>query len=475
MTNKPKTKILLVQPHGFDIGFVLPMSLAYLDAQIDKEQFEVKILDCSLKDITSDSEEFAKVLTEFEPQVVGVTMWSLTYLEGVAVCKKAKSIVNNVITIAGGVHASMSYKKVMENDEIDFLIRGEAEDSFPLLMERIQNSEDYKDVSGLVYRDVNNKVIANNEHTLIQNLDEIKIPDYESIDLAEYHRKGYSLKTKLDKNAPVWLTRGCPYTCQYCSSPMLSGRAMRKHSPEYVTKWIRQLYADGIRFINIIDDNFTFDLEYAKDICRNIISLNLKDLAFGTPNGVRMQRGDTELWSLMKRAGWKAVCIAPESGSKRTLKRMKKGLNPDVIPGIVRDIKKAGLYVHAFFIIGYPGDTMEDLVDTRNLILNTDMDSFSLFIFQALPGTPVFHTLVQAGEITQGYVPTTESFQQTHGYVTPGLEGVNMKLFRFMTILRVYLKKPHKIVALLKTQRLSFIRDQLIHMFFKKSAQANSY
>jgi magnesium-protoporphyrin IX monomethyl ester (oxidative) cyclase len=255
---------------------------------------------------------------------------------------------------------------------------------------------------------------------------------------------------------------------------MLSGTAMRKHSPEYVTNWIKELYAEGIRFINIIDDNFTFDLEYAKDICRHIISLGLKDLSFGTPNGVRMQRGDTELWTLMKDAGWKAVCIAPESGSKRTLKRMKKGLNPDVIPGIVRDIKQAGLYVHAFFIIGYPGDTMEDLIDTRKLILNTDMDSFSLFIFQALPGTPVFDDLVRSGEITQAHVPTTESFFQIHSYRTPSLEGVNMKWFRFMTILMVYLKKPHKIIGLLKTQRLSFIRDSLAHMFFNNSAQTST-
>ena len=467
MNKKAKTRILLVQPYGFDISIVLPLALAYLDAQIDKDHFETKVLDCSLKGITADSEQFVNEVLEFKPDVVGVSMWSFVYPEGMALLKKTKSIVNNVITIVGGVHTSMNYEEVIKNENVDLLLRGEAEFTFPKLMEKIRNSEDYKDIEGLVFKDKSNKIVNNKQHTLVENLDEIVRPNYESIDLAEYTRKGYSFKTKINKNAPVWLTRGCPYKCQYCSSPDLSGKDIRKHSLEYITSWVNHLYHDhGVRFINIIDDQFTFDVPYAKAVCKTIIKLNYTDLFFGTPNGVRMERGDTELWALMKDAGWKGVIIAPESGSPRTLKRMKKGLDPKIIPEVVKEIQSVGLFVHAFFIVGYPGETKEDLMDTRKMIIDSDVDSFSLFPFQALPGTPVFHTLVASGEISANYVPATDSIQkQNNDYTTVGLKDVNITLFRVMTFILVYLRKPLKIKKFVSYYRFSVILKQLTSMF----------
>jgi len=466
MSKKPKTRILLIHPYGFDVSCVLPLALAYLDSQIDKDRFQTKIFDCSLRGITADSEQFVDELLEFKPDVVGVSMWSFVYPEGLAILKNTKSILNNVITVVGGIHASMNYEEVIKDKNVDFLLRGEAEFTFPMLMEKIRDSEDYRNVSGLVFKDQNNKVIASGQHTLVENLDDIRRPNYDSIDLAEYTRQGYSFKTKTNKNAPVWLTRGCPYKCQYCSSPDLSGKKIRKHSPEYVTSWINHLYHDrGIRFINIIDDQFTFDVPYAKEICKTIKKLNYKDLSFGTPNGVRMERGDTELWSLMKEAGWKGVIIAPESGSARTLKRMKKGLDPKVVPEVVKEIKSVGLFVHAFFMVGYPGETKADLIDTRNMIIDSEVDSFSLFSFQALPGTPVFHTLVENGAIPVSYTQTSGSVQNVNkNYTTIGLKNVNITMFKVMTFLLVFLRRPLKIIRLLDYHRFSVILKQLAGM-----------
>ncbi len=85
---------------------------------------------------------------------------------------------------------------------------------------------------------------------------------------------------------------------------------------------VRHLYDEkNIRQINIIDDNFTFHTEYAKEFCRAIIALNLQDLRFSTPNGIRVQRTDKELLHLMREAGWRSLIIAPESGSRKVLKK----------------------------------------------------------------------------------------------------------------------------------------------------------
>jgi len=148
------------------------------------------------------------------------------------------------------------------------------------------------------------------------------------------------------------------------------------------------------------------------------------------------------------------------------LKRMKKGLDPKIVPEVVKEIKSVGLFVHAFFMVGYPGETKADLIDTRNLIIDSEVDSFSLFSFQALPGTPVFHTLVENGEIPASYTQTSGSVQNVNkNYTTIGLKDVNLTMFRVMTFLLVYLRKPLKIKRLLGHHRFSVILKQLGGMF----------
>ncbi len=142
-------------------------------------------------------------------------------------------------------------------------------------------------------------------------------------------------------------------------------------------KWIKYLdYKQHIRYINIIDDNFTYNVDFAKSVCRKLIKMNLKNLRFGTPNGIRFQRSDAELFKLMKQAGWEFIIVAPESGSEKTLEKMGKHLNLADLPGKVKEIKEAGLKCIGFFMVGYPGETKNDIKKTVQLIRRTPFDFF---------------------------------------------------------------------------------------------------
>ncbi len=104
-----------------------------------------------------------------------------------------------------------------------------------------------------------------------------------------------------------------------------------------MVRWVKYLYdKKNIRQLNIIDDNFTYHIKYAKEFCRRMIELDLPNLRFCTPNGIRQEKTDFELLTLMKKAGWDYVFIAPESGSMKTLQRMQKDLDPKTIPQKVR-------------------------------------------------------------------------------------------------------------------------------------------
>jgi len=251
-----KIKVALINPRGFDIKQYLPISLAYLKANLDDEGFDVKIIDCSLWGINLLSQELKKELQNFDPHILGVTAWSCVYKEALAIIQLAKSILPEVITIIGGPHATSYYNNVMENKEIDFLFRGEAELSFPLFLKRMKENNSVYDIKGLVYRNKTGKLIAN-EPVMVDNLDVIKMPNYDDIDLDKYIENGYRYAhhSGRERVAPILTTRGCPYRCQFCSAPQLTGKLVRKHSPEYVIRWIKHLYKKGIQHIKNMQRN----------------------------------------------------------------------------------------------------------------------------------------------------------------------------------------------------------------------------
>ena len=443
-------KIALVWPHGFDPKYVFPLTIGYLKSNISPTH-ELLLIDCSLDNIPTNSPRFRKLLEDFKPDLVGTTCWSPTYKSAVTALEVAKSINPKTTTVIGGVHPT-SYPEFILNTEksIDFLFRGECDLSFPAFVDELEfGSPNFSKIKGLMFKDSSGQFVMN-ETEREPDLDKIKLPDYKATRLQEYLQAGYKYATTHDRNAPIWVTRGCPYRCSFCSAPTQNGRVIRKHSVQYVVDWIKKLYfEENVTHINIIDDNFTFFMPYAKEFCQSFIDLNLKNLTFGTPNGIRMQRLDEELLHLMKKAGWENLCVAPESGSVHTLERMKKDLKPDVVPPIVKMIQKAGLKVHGFFILGYPGDTKEDLRASIELLRKCNFDFFYLHNFQALPGTPVFDELVEKGEIPPDFLPKNYS-DGARSYTPPDLRDVNVRKLILGEYIRLFIKSARKFVYTMK-------------------------
>lgn len=401
-------RILLVAPHGNIPAYWFPLALGYLKSNIPGHH-QVKIFDCTLYDIPAESAAFRRELAEFRPDIVGVSTASLTSTEAINVLKVSKSLDSNIVTVIGGSHATNYPEAVMKNEFIDYLFRGEADLSFSVFLEQLESSGNFSLVKGLAYR--KNGVLIQNDMEIENDLDKIKIPDYHALQLNEYIKRGYNYGGFYGRTAPIWVTRGCPFKCTFCSAPLLNGKKIRAHSIKYLVEWVEYLYHEfDIRQFSIIDDNFTFDMGFAKGFCRDIIKLKEsgwfnEKIYFATPNGVRMQLLDDELLALMKKAGWMGLTIAPESGSLKTLKRMKKSLKPEVVPGAVDKIRAAGLSVRAFFMVGYPGETLEDVDDTIKLIRKCKFDALTIGRFVPLPGTPIYDELVSTGEIPPDYVP----------------------------------------------------------------------
>lgn len=443
-----RLRVALLWPSGFDPKAVLPLAMGFLKSNLDGLH-DVRLIDCALHGLRHDSPQLAGQLVEFDPQVVGVGTWSPMFPEALELLRLARRILPRAVTVIGGNHATSYTARVMANPEIDFLFRGEAERSFPLFLEQLQaETPDWPSVRGLTYRTPDGG-IASNEMDQRADLDSIRFPDYDFIDLDGYLGQGYRLHSPAVRNAPVWTERACPYRCQYCSSPLLNGKPIRRHGMQHLSEWVLHLYHHKkIRYFNVIDDNFTFNKEHAKEFCRMVISLGLEGVTFATPNGIRMDRGDPELWSLMRRAGWKQVVVSPESGSPRTLALMKKDLDLEKVPRIIGEMRDAGLKVLAAFVVGYPGETPADIRQTGEFIRRSRFNMVFLNNFQPLPGTPIYDQLVREGKMQDGLLPRDYS-DGARAYTSEELRGFNFPAFVLKTYLGLAVREPRNVPFIL--------------------------
>lgn len=458
-------KIALIWPFGYDSKYVVPLSLSLLKSNLDNQAHDVKIIDCSLHNWKADSPELGRILTEFSPDMVGVSCWSTVYEEGLEVLKLAKTLNHDVITVAGGTHANVCAEEVISEKSVDYVMCGEAELTFPLLVKTLEtrNTENLQSIPGLVYTQPDGTIGKNDIH-LEEDLDALQFPDYEAFDLETYIENGYRFNTAHKLNAPVWVTRGCPYNCTFCSAPIQNGKKIRRHSVDYMMRLIRHLYDRGIRHISIIDDNFTFDVDYAKEFCRAVLEGNFKSLHFGTPNGIRIERFDTELLDLMKKCNWENIVVAPESGSPSTLKKMKKSLNPDVVPEKITLIKKAGFKVHGFFIIGYPDETEEDIAQTQSLLRKCKFDFFFINNFQPLPGTACYNDLVSQGAIPEGQLPKNFSSGE-RCYCPPALKDFNFPKFVLNEYMHLAMSNPLNVFYMIRIFNPKLVITKLMSNF----------
>lgn len=432
-------KVALVWPYGNDITYSIPLGLAYLVANCKIPGVEFKVFDATLYNTPASSEKFKNFLLSYRPDVVGISCWSKTFIETCKMVAVTKELLPGCITVLGGIHPTAYVTKTLEISLADYIIAGEAEFSFKAFLSNAGNLQKLHSIPGLAYR--TERGTAVNPHSLPEDLDTIAFPDYDAIELEKYFKKGYRYFSSTTRNAPIWMSRGCPYFCRFCTAPQINGRKIRRHSIAYGMEWIDMLYTRyGVRHINIIDDNFTFDPDYTKSFCEALIRKNLSGLTMYTANGIRAQRTDLETLKLMKKAGWRIATVAPESGSKRVLRLMKKALDPDMWPAKVKEIRDAGLVSHGLFLMGYPGETIGDLKETESLIKRCKFDSIGIQYFQPLPGTPIYDELVENGEIADTLLPNTTSGPRV--YVTKKLAGFNFSKFAFRMYMYTFARHP---------------------------------
>ena len=240
----------------------------------------------------------------------------------------------------------------------------------------------------------------------MQNLDDLPYPAYDLVDMELYLKPskiGY--RSFQDRAISMITSRGCPFNCCFCAVHLHMGQKFRAHSAQYVLDHI-QYVVDKFKVKNIFfeDDNLTLDIKRFEAICDGIVERKIK-IGWETPNGVRADCLNLDLLKKMKQSGANSIFVGVESGDQQILDNVIcKSLDLNRVVQFAKDAKQIGLKTGAFYIIGFPGETKENMQRTVDFALRLKRDyDVGMHLFMATPsyGTRLFKDCKVNGYIQQ--------------------------------------------------------------------------
>ncbi len=402
-----------------------PLGIAYIAAVLEKNNYKVKIFDGG---IYTTEEELINELNEYNPDIVGMSITSLTIKEALRSAKKIKELNKNIKIILGGPHISIDALNSMKYEEFDISVIGEGEEAFLEIVRYYENDGNIDDIKGIFYRN-DGKIIQTKDREPIKNLDDLPYPARHLLPSPNKYKQTPFKNTRFPQTSMV-SSRGCPYNCIFCSQYPFK-HMFRFHSAKYVIAELEHLIKDyGIKEVAFQDDVFTLKKDRVIEICNEIINKKL-DITWSC--WARVTMVDKELLELMKKAGCIAISYGIEAADDETLKKIKKNITIQQIQDAVKATNEAGIYCIGHFILGYPFDTREIMKIRLDFAKSLPLDGATFSTLIPFPGSEVYETAkTQFGEYDQTFI-YNETKYGSHNkpvYSPPGLTIKDMEEIR---------------------------------------------
>ena len=296
--------------------------------------------------------------------------------------------------LVGGAHASSLPERVLACSAVDAVFLGEAELSFT----RYLAGEEPGEIDGVAFRR-NGQLALNPKKEWVKDLDQLPFPARDLLDLDAYWSR--SGRAGVGRWTSFITSRGCPFRCVFCSTHTVWGRRWRPRGAENVVAELEELSSRyGMDTLSLEDDNFTLRMDRAKEILRLVLKKGLR-FDWATPNGLRADRLDEELLELMKAAGFTQAKVAIESGHPRVNHDViHKNLDLEKAKEVVSLAAAKELPPAAFFVLGFPGETPEEMLTTVEYALELKERGLAggdFFMATPYPGTDLLDQAEKGG------------------------------------------------------------------------------
>jgi len=380
----PKVLLIFQAPkrRKFYINTLPPLGILGIISYLQKNNILADVIDYNVEDRTNlDLKRY---------DIIGLSLNMANISNSLDFINYLKEQNPKVKIIVGGPSCISNPLYFTRNENIDAICTGEGEEAMYDYIRQGGFTDD-TGIPGLYTRGKKGHFIYGGDRPYLDNLDKLPFPALNKVSLDKY-------RIPLSKSFPISsiiTSRGCPFHCIFCFHTF--GYKWRPRSSTNVVDEVEwQVKELGVREICIQDDNFCLDLNRAKEIFDLILKRDIK-VKLQFQNGIRVDNVDFEVLNKMHRAGVWLVGLAPETGSLRMIEKIKKDVDLDKIRQVVQWCQKIGMNTYAYFMIGFPSETMLDLEQTAFLIENLNTDFMQISRLIPFPRTPLYTMIVDEG------------------------------------------------------------------------------
>lgn len=339
-------------------------------------------------------EEYGEQIKKENPDVVGITAFTTTFLNALATAEKTKEVAPNCVVIMGGPHPTILPEEPLSTGFVDIVVRGEGEETMKELVSCNFDKSRMKTILGISFRDDKNRIIHNQSRPLIKDMDKLPMPAYDKLPMHLYRPTSGTFKRL--PTASMITSRGCPFNCIYCSKAIF-GKTYRSRSVTKVLEEMEYLINKyGIREITFQDDVFTMDMNRTEKICDMIIAKKL-DITWSC--STRINLISENLLKKMAKAGCVSIEYGIESGDTNVLQFMRKGITIEDAKNVIKMTRKADIETRASYIIGMPLDNRETIKKTIQVSRELDSDFIIFNIAIPFPGTELYDIVKREGRL----------------------------------------------------------------------------
>ena len=345
-----------------------------------------------------------------------------------------RSIWPETIVVVGGTHPTNCTEQLLANPDINYVARGEGEIGLSQFLAQIAEGEPI-DVQGFYsLEDLGQRPMELCE--FVTDLDSLPLPDWELLDMDVYTQvdyvtlKGRSEQSDRPRRSAVFLgTRGCPGLCTFCSQHSVHGRRLRYRSPENIAQELKSLHElYGVTTFVPNDDMFLSRANRDVDMLSRITALDIPDLELQFPNGLHVNSLHPPVMDAVISAGAHIVNVAIESGCEQVQKHViRKYVNLRKAPQVVRYFRDRGVSVRCFFILGFPGETRQQMQETIDYARALQADWCDFFLAIPLVGSEMHDQFVDMGVIPADDPLCSKAYVLGRTFDTPEITAADLK------------------------------------------------
>ncbi len=404
-------KILLISVNREKMPYpVFPLGLAYIARTLREEGHPIEVMDlCFSQDVSAD---LNNTLGRFRPDLIGISLrnldnltypTSISYLkevqEVIAICRRSSSS----RLVIGGSGYSLAPKEILQHLNVDIGIVGEGEEIFPQLVKSLERGDPISPSPCLLMKE---KPFPHSIEGA--RVSPIRSPDRDFFQTNRYLEEGGmgNIQTK----------RGCPFSCIYCTYPLLEGKRVRLRKQEEVVEEIYRLAEKGVDYIYFVDDIFNYPPSFAEGLCREMIrrKVDVKWSAFVSPGFL-----NEELLQWMKEAGCVGIEFGTDSGSPRMLENYRKEFTQEEIVQSSKLCSKLKINHCHYLLFGGPGEDEETIEESFHLMDQLDPTAIIAMLgIRIYPGTEM-----EKVSLSQEVIHQNSNLIYPHFYISPALGG----------------------------------------------------